>query len=119
MTPDDKRKFVADPAKGSKHNRGCAIDLSMYDLKTGKLVEMPSDYDEFSERASPDYTGGTVIAKTITVRSGQSELRLQGRINDVLNRNIAGRLEYNGNLHVAFLNYFFPRELFAGTAAVP
>ncbi len=60
VTPEDKRKFVADPAKGSKHNRGCAIDLSMYDLKSGKLVEMPSGYDEFSERASPGYTGGTL-----------------------------------------------------------
>ena len=59
VVPADKRKFVADPAKGSKHNRGCAVDLSIYDLKTGALVEMPSGYDEFTERASPDYTGGT------------------------------------------------------------
>ena len=59
VTPEDKRMFVADPAKGSKHNRGCAVDLSIYDLKAGKLVEMPSDFDEFSEKASPDYTGGT------------------------------------------------------------
>lgn len=58
VTPEDKRIFVADPSKGSKHNRGCAIDLSIYDLKTGKPVEMPSDYDEFTERASPDYAGG-------------------------------------------------------------
>ena len=47
-------KFVADPAKGSKHNRGCAVDLSIYDLKTGKLLPMPSDFDEFSERSSPN-----------------------------------------------------------------
>jgi D-alanyl-D-alanine dipeptidase len=53
------KMFVADPAKGSKHNRGCAIDLSIFDLKTGKDVPMPSGYDEFSERASPKYTGGT------------------------------------------------------------
>jgi D-alanyl-D-alanine dipeptidase len=59
VTPEDKRIFVADPAKGSKHNRGCAIDLSIYNLKTGELVEMPSGYDEFSERASPDFAGGT------------------------------------------------------------
>lgn len=59
VVPDDKRKFVADPAKGSKHNRGCAVDLSIYDLKTGELIEMPSGYDEFTERASPTYTGGT------------------------------------------------------------
>jgi len=57
--PLEQRKFVADPAKGSIHNRGCAVDLSIYDLKTGKLVPMPSGYDEFTERASPDYTGGT------------------------------------------------------------
>jgi D-alanyl-D-alanine dipeptidase len=55
----ENRIFVADPTKGSKHNRGCAVDLSIYDLKTGKDVPMPSGYDEFSERASPKYAGGT------------------------------------------------------------
>lgn len=59
VTPEDKRKFVANPANGSKHNRGCAVDLSIYDRKTGELLEMPSGYDEFSERASPNYAGGT------------------------------------------------------------
>ena len=59
VVPEDKRKFVANPAKGSKHNRGCAIDLSIFDLKTGQLIDMPSGYDEFTERASPDYKGGT------------------------------------------------------------
>ena len=57
--PADKRIFVADPASGSKHNRGCAVDLSLYDLKTGKEVEMPSGYDEMTERAYADYPGGT------------------------------------------------------------
>lgn len=56
---EDQRKFVADPAKGSKHNRGCAVDLGIYDLKTGQAIPMPSGYDEFTERASPDYKGGT------------------------------------------------------------
>ncbi|MCV4732403.1 hypothetical protein OFB80_31420, partial [Escherichia coli] len=59
VTTPEQRKFVADPAKGSKHNRGCAVDLSIYDLKTGKLLPMPSEYDEFTERASPNYAGGT------------------------------------------------------------
>ena len=59
VTPPDKREFVANPAEGSKHNRGCAVDLSIFDLKTGKDIPMPSGYDEFSERASPKYTGGT------------------------------------------------------------
>jgi D-alanyl-D-alanine dipeptidase len=57
----DQRKFVANPEKGSKHNRGCAVDLSIYDLKSGELLPMPSDFDEFTERASPDYAGGTEI----------------------------------------------------------
>ena len=59
VTPEIKRIFVANPAKGSIHNRGCAVDLTVFDLRTGELADMPSGYDEFSERASPDYTGGT------------------------------------------------------------
>ncbi|PKL81822.1 MAG: D-alanyl-D-alanine dipeptidase [Ignavibacteriae bacterium HGW-Ignavibacteriae-3] len=58
-TPPDLKKFVADPSKGSMHNRGCAVDLTLYDLKTGKPVVMPSLYDEMSDRAYPDYKGGT------------------------------------------------------------
>ncbi len=58
-TPPDSRVFVADPAEGSKHNRGCAVDLSMYDLKTGKPVEMTGRYDEMSTRSYADFVGGT------------------------------------------------------------
>lgn len=54
-TPEHLREFVADPAKGSRHNRGCAVDLTMYDLKTGLPVRMPSEYDEFTERAHVNY----------------------------------------------------------------
>jgi D-alanyl-D-alanine dipeptidase len=53
------RAYLADPAEGSKHNRGCAVDLTLYDLDTGKAVRMPSLYDEASARAAPDYAGGT------------------------------------------------------------
>lgn len=59
ITPPDKKQFVADPKTGSRHNRGCAVDLSLYDLKTGAEVEMPSVYDEMSARAYPAYTGGS------------------------------------------------------------
>ncbi|HTK95835.1 MAG TPA: M15 family metallopeptidase [Terriglobales bacterium] len=58
-TPPDKHMFVADPSEGSRHNRGCAVDLSLYDRKTGREVVMPSGYDEMSERAFADYPGGT------------------------------------------------------------
>jgi D-alanyl-D-alanine dipeptidase len=53
------RAYLSDPLKGSRHNRGCALDITLYDLKTGKEVAMPSGYDEFTERAHPDYKGGT------------------------------------------------------------
>jgi D-alanyl-D-alanine dipeptidase len=58
-TPDDKKNFVANPAQGSRHNRGCAVDLSLYDLKSGEEVKMPSGYDEMTKRAYADYAGGT------------------------------------------------------------
>jgi CubicO group peptidase (beta-lactamase class C family)/D-alanyl-D-alanine dipeptidase len=62
-TPDDKRIFVADPSEGSRHNRGCAVDLSLYDLATGKPVEMVGVYDEMSERSYPGYPGGTSLQR--------------------------------------------------------
>jgi len=53
ITPDTN--FVADPRKGSKHNRGCAIDLSLIDLKTGKELDMPTGFDSFSRKAGANY----------------------------------------------------------------
>jgi D-alanyl-D-alanine dipeptidase len=58
-TPLEQRIFVANPRLGSRHNRGAAVDLTLYDLATGEPVTMPSGYDEFSPRAFPDYPGGT------------------------------------------------------------
>jgi zinc D-Ala-D-Ala dipeptidase len=58
-----KIEFVANPKNGSRHNRGCAIDLSLYELSSGSEVKMPSGYDEFTERAFPTYQGGTPEAK--------------------------------------------------------
>ncbi len=58
-TPPDLHNLVADPSKGFKHNRGCAVDLTLYDLKTGKPVTMTSLYDEMSERAYANHNGGT------------------------------------------------------------
>jgi D-alanyl-D-alanine dipeptidase len=49
------KDFVAHPKSGSRHNRGCAVDLSIIDLKTGKDVAMPTPYDSFSKAAAADY----------------------------------------------------------------
>jgi CubicO group peptidase (beta-lactamase class C family)/D-alanyl-D-alanine dipeptidase len=62
-TPKDKKIFVANPAEGSRHNRGCAVDLTLYDLKTGKAVKMVGGFDEMSERSYPDYPGGTALER--------------------------------------------------------
>ena len=62
-TPDSLHMFVANPDSGSKHNRGCAVDLSLYDLKTGAPVRMVGGYDEFSPRSYADYPGGTSLQR--------------------------------------------------------
>jgi D-alanyl-D-alanine dipeptidase len=64
-TPEEKRRFVADPKQGSKHNRGCAVDLTLFELRTGREVRMPSAYDEFSERAHRDYEGGPQASRRL------------------------------------------------------
>ena len=62
-TPPEGKIFVADPSQGSRHNRGCAVDLTLYDLVTGKPIEMPGTYDEMSPRSFPDYPGGTSLQR--------------------------------------------------------
>jgi len=58
-TPAAAHIFVADPSEGSRHNRGCAVDLTLYERATGKPVEMTGRYDEMSHRSFADYVGGT------------------------------------------------------------
>jgi len=58
-TPPDKHIFVADPSQGSRHNRGCAVDLTLYDLKSGAPIRMTGGYDEMTDRSYPLYPGGT------------------------------------------------------------
>jgi D-alanyl-D-alanine dipeptidase len=62
-TPPEGKQFVADPTKGSKHNRGCAVDLTLYDLATGRPAEMPGLYDEMSPRSFPTFSGGTSLQR--------------------------------------------------------
>jgi len=63
-TPTHLREFVANPSRGSRHNRGCAVDLTLFEVATGRAVDMPSGYDEFSPRAYADYPGGTSRSRT-------------------------------------------------------
>lgn len=72
LVPDER--YVSDPAKGSRHNRGAAVDVALVDCR-GHLVPMPSGYDEFSTRAHRDYTGG-----------GEAERRNRALLEDVMTR---------------------------------
>lgn len=58
-TPEEQKIFVANPADGSRHNRGAAVDLTLYDRATGQPIQMVGGYDEFSDRSFPEYPGGT------------------------------------------------------------
>ena len=47
--------YAANPAKGSGHNRGVAVDLTLADSKTHQLLPMPTDFDSFSDSAHQDF----------------------------------------------------------------
>lgn len=53
------RLYLSDPNVGPRHNRGCAVDLTLYELASNKEIKMPSDYDEFNEKAHLNYSGDT------------------------------------------------------------
>jgi D-alanyl-D-alanine dipeptidase len=53
VMPDSN--FCANPKYGSRHNRGCAVDVSLVSLSTGKELTMPTDYDDFTVKANPSY----------------------------------------------------------------
>jgi D-alanyl-D-alanine dipeptidase len=62
-TPPPQRWMVANPAQGSRHNRGCAVDLTIYDLRTGLPIDMGGTYDEATERSFPDYPVATDLQR--------------------------------------------------------
>ena len=76
-TPESAHVFVADPSQGSRHNRGCAVDLTLYDLKSGNAVEMTGRYDEMSPRSYADYLGGTSRQRWLRELL-RSEMQAQG-----------------------------------------
>jgi len=63
ITPNDKKDYVANPKTGSRHNRGCAVDLTLIDYKTKKQLIMPTPYDSFAPEASPTFENISALAK--------------------------------------------------------
>jgi D-alanyl-D-alanine dipeptidase len=62
-TCEELKDFVANPQEGSKHNRGCAVDLTLYSLTNNLAIDMPGEFDEFSDRSSPNYNKGTINSR--------------------------------------------------------
>lgn len=69
--------YVADPAYGSRHNRGAAVDLTLYDLATGQPLDMGTDYDDFrplaahgAEGLSDEVVRNRTLLKTVMARHG-------------------------------------------------
>lgn len=62
-TPEHMKHFVADPSSGSRHNRGCAVDVTLIESVSRRPVHMPSGFDEFTHRAYPAYPGGTSLQR--------------------------------------------------------
>jgi D-alanyl-D-alanine dipeptidase len=62
--------FVADPAKGSRHNRGAAVDLTLIHRDSGAELAMPTPYDDFTSRARQDFDG-----LPADVRANRAKLR--------------------------------------------
>lgn len=54
--PVKDERYAASPAKGSGHNRGVAVDLTLADSKTHELLPMPTDFDNFSDSARQDFS---------------------------------------------------------------
>ncbi len=62
-TPPSRRAFVANPRTGSRHNRGCAVDCSLFDLRTGREVAMPTPYDDFTGASAARAAAGTAAER--------------------------------------------------------
>ncbi|MBK8913254.1 MAG: M15 family metallopeptidase [Phycisphaerales bacterium] len=58
--PDER--FIAPPTRGSRHNRGASVDVALAG-GDGGLLEMPTDFDEFSPRAHSAYEGCSAAAR--------------------------------------------------------
>src|SRR5262245_6903541 len=118
------------------NERRVGIDLSLTNLAarliyhaSREVLEAHVSFDGVVDRAPDlrlsipytfygdlDYTRGTVLAQRISVTSARNEVKLQGKINDVLSSSVSGKLEYSGVAQLTFLNYFFEADKFAGKA---
>lgn len=96
LSDDQVRRFLANPSDGSSHNRGCAVDLGLFDLTTGSPVRMPSDFDEMNEKAYRDFSGGesTERQRRDLLRSTMERHNFEGIDNEWWHYNHKSRREW-------------------------
>jgi len=67
--------YVANPYKGSRHNRGCALDMTLIDLKTGQELTMPTEYDAMRKESWPS----TPIADPVARKNRETLITVMER----------------------------------------
>lgn len=79
IVPDER--YAANPAKGSGHNRGIAVDVTLVKIATGEELPMPTAFDDFSEKAHHNYMqlsneiiANRTLLKTIMEKHGFTPL---------------------------------------------
>lgn len=86
-------RYVANPAKGSGHNRGLAIDLTIINLSTGKEVDMGTGFDNFTDTAHHSFT-----------QLSQAVLQNRKRLKDVM-------MKYGFQpLETEWWHYYWPND---------
>ena len=105
LTSPELHDFVANPEHGSKHNRGCAVDLTLYRLPSSSPststsssrgsshVEMPCDFDDMTDKAHSEYAGDASLT------AGTAEFEQQ--MNALQNRQVLiAAMEQEGDFKV-------------------
>jgi len=113
LTPPEQRDFVADPDTGSKHNRGCAVDLSLYRLASAangggsfEAVEMPCDFDDMTHKAHSEYAGELGLQPgTAEYEEQQARLSMRDLLRDHMERDGDFAVQYNEWWHFNYKDW--------------
>ena len=109
LTPPEKRDFVADPETGSKHNRGCAVDLSLCRPTTAggfEAIDMPSDFDEMADSAHSEYGGDPTLPEGSAEHEAQTaQLKMRDLLREHMERDGDFTVQYNEWWHFNFKDW--------------
>lgn len=96
--------YVASPYRGSRHNRGCALDLTLIDLSSGEELKMPTGYDSFTKQAWP----GTPVADPQVRRNRQLLIATMEKYGFRVNASEWWHFDFRGWKNFEVLDIDFP-----------